>query len=144
MGKPEWACAPIPKPKSEPKPARRGRVKPMSDQRKKDLKRRAEVLAEVEARDGYRCQGAVRGLGVRCGTVGERQDLEGHEIVPRGRDSTSWLNPDLVVLLCPRCHLYCTNPTGERLRRCRQLGLDVIAAPLPALPNFKETARARD
>lgn len=136
MAGPAYSKADQCPPREEKK--RRG-VNPMSKKRQRDLIRRAEVLEEVERRDGYDCQGRVRGLPGRCGTVGERTDLEGHEIIPRGRDPKSWLNPELVVLLCPMHHTYCTSASGERLDIVRAAGLDVIAAPLPALPNFKET-----
>lgn len=122
-------------------PTPRKRVRTVSPKRQRDQVRRIQVRALVERRDGWRCQGEVRGMPGACGVRGLRQDLELHEVCPRGRDSTAWLDPDRCVLLCPRHHSDVTSAHGEALRLARRLGLDVVAGPV-AQPLYQRSPHA--
>lgn len=112
-------------------------VNPVSKKRRRDFDRRAEVRRIVEARDGWRCYAHHIGWPGTCATRGDRHDLELHETTPRGRDPKAWLDPDKCRLVCPKAHDELTNAHGPVLLLARRLGLDVIAEPLPSLPNHK-------
>jgi hypothetical protein len=110
--------------------ARRARVAPISDKRRALLNDRATVIAQVKARDRG-CVGPRRGLPGRC-TPG----TEVHEVIPRGRDSTSWLDVDRCVELCRFHHDAVTSAHGPALELARAAGLDLPAEPLPQPPTF--------
>lgn len=123
-----------PRPKALPaERAERVRLRAQSRRRRREAERRRAVLAEVEARDGWRCQAAVRGLPGSCGTIGGRQELEGHEPRGRGRQPGSHLDPEQVVLVCPRHHDAITGATGPLRELCEAAGLLLPAEPVDTL-----------
>lgn len=84
----------------------------MSARRRREGAERAKVRAEVLERDrGCRAHGLAPGP---CASpFPERAEREVHEVIPRGRDSTSWLNPLLCIAVCQRHHDWITdNPTA--------------------------------
>lgn len=103
---------------------KRSRIKPISDKKRGLLPERAAVRERVHARDRG-CVGPRRGLPGDC--AGR---LDVHEVVPCGRDSTSWLDEDRCVVLCRFHHNAVTSAHGAALVRARAAGLDVKAGPL--------------
>lgn len=93
-------------------PKERPRLRWQSKKRRREAKRRREVVEIVTARDGWRCH-AAGVLPGQCQTISDRQELEPHEIRPRGRQPGSHLDPDQVRLLCPYHHEMCTSPVGH-------------------------------
>lgn len=79
-------------------PIRRTRLAPVSVKRSAALPARRRVVAAVLARDGG-CVARRHGWTDACAGP-----LDVHEVVPRGRMASSWLDPDLCVAICRACH----------------------------------------
>lgn len=83
---------------------RGGRLPAKSPRRIAEADQRADVRAEVQARDRV-CQASVLIPGHRCSSpFSTRPRLEVHEVESRGAHPGSHLNPDLCVLLCQGAH----------------------------------------
>lgn len=128
-----------PQPKTPREPKERTRLRAQSAKRRREAKRRAAAVAEAERRDGWRCQAAVRGLSGSCGTIGGRQELEGHEVRGRGRQPGSHLDSDQVALVCPLHHDAIEESTGAFRRLCIDAGLLLPAEPVDTL-RIKESS----
>lgn len=82
---------------------RRVRLAPISPNRRRDLKRRAEVMRIVRGRDRDCRATAVSQkypeLPPTCAGP-----LDGHELMPRSAWKAGWLDPSNVILLCRKHH----------------------------------------
>jgi hypothetical protein len=86
-------------------PRRRKRLKPMSDKRRAEIPERQRVVAEVLARDGFKCRVAPFLPDLACSGP-----LDGHEPRTRARGGDP-LDPDQVVTCCRLHHDWIhTNP----------------------------------
>jgi hypothetical protein len=92
---------------------KRSRVRPVSTKRTAQQPERDACRSAVLARDRT-CRG--RGLTpVECGVT----PTDVHELGRGAYRASCWLNPDLCIALCRRCHRWVTDhPT-----RARELGL---------------------
>lgn len=99
--------------KSPPRePKARTRLRHQSRKRRREAAQRQRTIDTVAVRDGWRCH-AAGVLPGQCRTIGDRQELELHEIRPRGRQPGSHLDARQGRLLCPRHHDMCTSPSGR-------------------------------
>ena len=107
--KPEWACAPQPKPAGR-KPKRKRPLPPSSTKRRLRFDEREHVRLAVIARDRS-CIAILAGAPGRCASPdGNRHPLEVHEIKTRGRGGSIYSTTNCIAV-CQRHHDWITgNP----------------------------------
>jgi hypothetical protein len=86
----------------------------MSDKRRAQLAEREEVRRIVLDRDRS-CRAAGRAPGP-CRQFRGRKPLEVHELWPGAGRSTSWLNPDDCIAVCPSHHDWITEHPADAER----------------------------
>ena len=90
----------------------------ISEKRKRQLPKRADVRREVIARAGNRCEGVDVVPEISCGFYPpERPWLEVDELHGGAARASEWLDPSKCQALCPAHHDYKTAHKNEYLMR---------------------------
>lgn len=93
-------------------------IPPMSERRRKQLPKRADVRAEVLRRAGHRCEAIDLVPEVRCGSpFPDRPRLEVDELTGGANRSVEWLDADQCQALCQLHHDWKTANKAEYLHR---------------------------